>query len=60
MLLSEDLARSRHEYELRDSDQQVRLRRMIAARRARRRAERSACIAREAALQASLAHSSLL
>ena len=60
MLLSEDLARSRHEDELRDSDQQVRLRRMIAARRARRRAERSACIARQAALQASLAHSSLL
>lgn len=60
MLLSEDLARARHEYELRDSDQQMRLRRMVAARRARRRAERSACIAREAALQASLAHASLL
>jgi len=59
-MLSEDLARARHEAELRDSGQQMRLRRMIAARRARRRAERSACIAREAALQAALAHSSLL
>lgn len=59
-MLSEDLARARREDELRDSDQQVRLRRMIVARRARKRAERSACIAREAALQASLAHSSLL
>jgi len=60
MLLSEDLARARHEHELRDSDQQLRLSRLIAARRARRRAERSACIAREAAVQASVAHSSLL
>ena len=60
MLLSEHLARARHEYELRDSDQQMRLSRLVAARRAPRRAERSACIAREAAVQASVAHSSLL
>ena len=60
MLLSEDLARARHEHELRDSDQQMRLSRLVAARRARRRAERSACIAREAAVQASVAQSSLL
>jgi hypothetical protein len=60
MLLSEHLARARHEHELRDSHQQMRLSRLVAARRARRRAERSACIAREAAVQASVAHSSLL
>jgi len=60
MFLSEELARARHEHELRDSEQLVRVRRLVAARRARRRAERTACVAREAALQASLAHASLM
>jgi hypothetical protein len=60
MFLQEDLARARHEYELRDSEQLVRVRRLVVARRARRRAERTACVAREAALQASLAHASLM
>ncbi len=60
MFLQEDLARARHEHELRDSEQLVRVRRLVAARRARRRAERTACVAREAALQASLAHASLM
>jgi len=60
MFLSEELARARHEHELRDSEQLARVRRLVAARRARRRAERTACVAREAALQASLAHASLM
>jgi hypothetical protein len=60
MLIQDDLARARHEHELRDSEQLVRVRRLVAARRARRRAERTACVAREAALQASLAHASLM
>ena len=60
MFLQEDLARARHEHELRDSEQLVRVRRLVVARRARRRAERTACVAREAALQASLAHASLM
>jgi hypothetical protein len=60
MFLQEDLARARHEYELRDSEQLVRVRRLVVARRARRRAERTACVAREAAVQASLAHASLM
>lgn len=60
MFLPEELARARHEHELRDSEQLVRVRRLVAARRARRRAERTACVAREAALQASLAHASLM
>ncbi|MCZ3389387.1 MAG: hypothetical protein LH645_09800 [Actinomycetia bacterium] len=60
MFLQEDLARARHEYELRDGEQLVRVRRMVVARRARLRAERTACVAREAALQASLAHASLM
>lgn len=60
MFISEELARARHEHELRDSEQLVRVRRLVAARRARRRAERTACVAREAALQASLAHASLM
>jgi hypothetical protein len=60
MFLQEDLARARHEHELRDSEQLVRVRRLVAARRARRRAERTACVARQAALQASLAHASLM
>jgi len=60
MFLQEDLVRSRHESELRDSEQLVRIRRLVVARRARRRAERTACVAREAALQASLAHASLM
>lgn len=60
MFLQEDLARARHEHELRDSEQLIRVRRVVAARRARRRAERTACVAREAALQASLAHASLM
>lgn len=60
MFLQEELARARHEHELRDSEQLVRVRRLVAARRARRRAERTACVAREAALQASLAHASLM
>ena len=45
---------------VRDSEQLARARRLVAARRARRRAERTACVAREAALQASLAHASLM
>jgi len=60
MFLQEDLAWARHEHELRDSEQLIRLRRLVVARRARRRAERTACVAREAALQASLAHASLM
>ncbi len=60
MFLQEDLARARHEHELRDSEQLIRIRRLAVARRARRRAERTACVAREAALQASLAHASLM
>lgn len=60
MFLQEDLARARHEHELRDSEQLVRVHRLVAARRARRRAERTACAARMAALQASLAHASLM
>jgi hypothetical protein len=60
MFLQEDLARARHEHELRDSEQLIRTRRLVVARRARRRAERTACVAREAALQASLAHASLM
>jgi hypothetical protein len=60
MFLQEDLARARHQTELRDGADLVRVRRLIAARRARRRAERTACVAREAALQASLAHASLM
>ena len=60
MFLQEDLARARLEHELRDSEQLIRLRRLVVARRARRRAERTACVAREAALQASLAHASLM
>ncbi len=60
MFLQEDLARARHEHEIRDSEELVRLRRLVVARRARRRAERTACVAREAALQASLAHASLM
>jgi hypothetical protein len=60
MFMQEELARARHEHELRDSEQLVRVRRLVAARRARRRAERTACVAREAALQASLAHASLM
>lgn len=60
MFFSEELARARHEHELRDSEQLARVRRLVAARRARRRAERTACVAREAALQASLAHASLM
>lgn len=60
MYLQEDLARARHQSELNDSEQLAHVRRLVAARRARRRAERTACIAREAALQASLAHLSLM
>ncbi len=60
MFLQEDLARARHQTELRDGEQLVRVRRLIAARRARQRAERTACVAREAALQASQAHASLV
>jgi predicted secreted protein len=60
MYLAEDLARERHQLAVRDSEQMGRARRLIAARRARRRAERTACVAREAALQASLAQQSLL
>jgi hypothetical protein len=60
MFMQEELARARHEHELRDSEQLVRVRRLVAARRARRRAERTACVAREAALQASPAHASLM
>ena len=60
MFLQEELARARHEHELRDSEQLVRVRRLVVARRARRRAERTACAARQAALQASLAHASLM
>lgn len=60
MFLHEDLARARYEHELRDSEQLARVRRLVAARRARRRAERTACVARQAALQASLAHASLM
>jgi hypothetical protein len=60
MFLQEELARARHEHELRDGEQLVRVRRLVAARRARHRAERTACVAREAALQASLAHASLM
>ncbi len=60
MFLQEDLARARHRTELRDGEQLARVRRLIAARRARQRAERTACVAREAALQASLAHANLL
>jgi hypothetical protein len=60
MLIAEELARARHEHVARDVEQIARARRLIAARKARRRAERAACVAREAALQASLAHSSLM
>jgi hypothetical protein len=60
MMIAEELARARHEHVVRDVEQIARARRMIAARRARKRAERAACVAREAALQASLAHSSLM
>ena len=60
MLIAEELARARHEHVVRDVEQIARARRLIAARKARRRAERAACVAREAALQASLAHSSLM
>jgi hypothetical protein len=60
MMIAEELARARHEYVVRDIEQIARARRLIAARRARRRADRAACVARDAALQASLAHSSLL
>jgi hypothetical protein len=59
MMIAEELARARHEHVARDLEQVARLRRMIVARKARRRAERTACIAREAALRASLAQSSL-
>jgi hypothetical protein len=60
MMIAEELARARHEHATRDMEQVARVRRMIVARRARRRAERTACVAREAALQASLAQSSLM
>jgi hypothetical protein len=60
MLLQEEIARARHVHELRDSEQLVRVRRVVVARRAHRRAERTACAAREAALQASLAQASLM
>ena len=60
MFIAEELARARHEHIVRDVEQIARARRLIAARKARRRAERAACVAREAALQASLAHSSLM
>jgi hypothetical protein len=59
MFLQEELARARHQTELRHGEQLVRVRRLIAARRARQRAERTACVARQAALQAALAHASL-
>jgi hypothetical protein len=60
MMIAQELARARHEHVVRDIEQIARARRLIAARRARRRAERAACVAREAALQASLAQSSLM
>lgn len=60
MFMPQELARARHELAVRDSEQMARARRLVVARRARRRAERTACIARDAALQASLAQSSLM
>ena len=60
MFIAEELARARHERVVHDIEQIARARRLIVARRARRRAERAACVAREAALQASLAQSSLM
>jgi hypothetical protein len=60
MFTPQDLARARHELAVRESEQMARTRRLVAARRAKRRAERTACIARDAALQASLAQSSLM
>jgi hypothetical protein len=56
----QDLVRAHHEQFVRDSLQLSRSRRLVAARKARRRAERAACLAREAALQALLAQQSLL
>jgi hypothetical protein len=60
MFIHEELARAHHERIVRDSQQLARARRIVAARKARRRAERAACVAREAALQAALAQSSLM
>jgi hypothetical protein len=60
MFVHEELARAHHERFVRDSQQLARARRLVAARKARRRAERAACVAREAALQAALAQSSLM
>ena len=60
MMIAEELARARHEHATRDIEQLALARRIVGARRARRRAERTACVAREAALQASLAQSSLM
>jgi len=60
MMIAEELARARHEHATRDIEQLALARRIVVARRARRRAERTACVAREAALQASLAQSSLM
>ena len=59
MLLHEDLARAQHQLRMQESQLSLRAVRVVAARRAQRRAERAACRAREAALQASLALSSL-
>lgn len=60
MFIAEELARARHQSVVHDIEQIARARRLVAARKARRRAERAACVARDAALQASLAQSSLM
>ena len=60
MFIAQELARAHHERLARDMEQIARARRVIVLRKARRRAERTACVAREAALQASLAQSSLM
>jgi hypothetical protein len=59
MFLHEDIARAHHEMRLRESQLDARAVRIIHARRARRRAERAACHARNAAQQAALAQANL-
>lgn len=59
MFLHEDIARAQHQTRLRESQLDARALRIIAARRAQRRAERAACHARHAAIQAALAQANV-
>lgn len=59
MFMQEDVARAHHQMRIRESQLDVRAVRVIAASRARRRTERAACRARDAAVQAALAQANL-